>query len=282
MEARLDREWLWRQPEFQALATNLAHQFLLFCATGTQADRRRIYKVEYEVEVIRPSTSWWRRRERLRRARFTTLLPQVSMCSSYHVEMRLPQELVFDSADIVRETTSATPVAVRQIQVRAHDVAVHLTSMEEGAIVLRARIGPEPHGMLASAYYIAWSMTAISLGALTLHLWLHIKPDPGLGTAVLVVLPGLFAAFLVAQGDQPLVAIFSRRLRRLIFGAAALSFVEASSLAISGLALPSWFPEADRFGWRTVVWLLCGVTFGAIGAYLWQERRQVRQPRIGE
>jgi hypothetical protein len=191
-------------------------------------------------------------------------------------------ELVFSSVEVETEgRTPGPPNAQWSLSPRAF--ALQLTGVQRGqALLLRVRFGLDPNsGLLAAAFYMALCTTVMTWGALLLRLTQHLEPTAGVAAAVLVVLPAIFAAFLVGQGAHPLVAAFSRRIRLAVLCCSALSFLEAASLAVSGNPVPGWLPWPDGLSWRVAVWELAGLGLALLTLVLHIER-SIGRPRESE
>ena len=294
--------WLWTQPAFAALASDLSQQALVFVVVPAFAVRRRVFKVSWEQELVptprRPrraaaagqlvmsqsavSGRWRGLLARWPRPSYRLLLFQAGASRSYHLRLRLPLELVFSSVEVEAQgRTPGPPTARWSLSPRAF--ALYLSDVQRGqALLLRVRFGLDPNsGLLAAAFYMALCTTVMTWGALLLRLTQHLEPTAGVAAAVLVVLPAIFAAFLVGQGAHPLVAAFASRIRLAVLCCSALSFLEAASLAVSGNPVPGWLPWPEGLSWRVAVWILAGLGLALLTLVLHVER-SIGRPRESE
>jgi hypothetical protein len=301
-DAGPEGRWLWRQPALAALASDLSQQALIFVVVPAFGTQRRVFKVSWEQElvptprrrsqvhasrelVLYQSAVGGRWRELLARwprPSYRLLLFQAGACRSYHLRLRLPMELVFSSVEVETEGGPPGPPPARwSLSPRAF--ALQLNEVHRGqALLLRVRFGLDPNsGLLAAAFYMALCTSAITWGAVALRLGQHLSPSHDVAAAVLVILPGIFAAFLVGQGAHPLVAAFSRRIRLAVLCCSALSFLEAASLAVSGSPVPTWLPWPAGLSWRVALWAAAGVGLVLLTLVLHVER-SIGRPRQSE
>jgi hypothetical protein len=294
--------WLWAQPAFAALASDLSQQALIFVVVPGFAVGRRVFKVSWEQALVptprrRPRAPaagevvlsqsavagrWRGVLARWPRPSYRLLLFQASAGRSYHLQLRLPLELVFSSVEVETEGRALRPPrAFWSLSPRAF--ALQLSEVERGqALLLRVRFGLDPNsGLLSAAFYMALCTTVLTWGAVALRLTQHLEPAPGVAPAVLVILPGIFAAFLVGQGAHPLVAAFSRRIRLAVLCCSGLSFLEAASLAVSGTPLPGWLPWPAGLTWRVALWAVAGLGLALMALVLHVER-SIGRPRESE
>jgi hypothetical protein len=166
-------------------------------------------------------------------------VPGVLDAASYHVEVIAPEDVIIAKASLVitTEDDAEHEAAVEYRQERAHLFVSHerarwqswdLDSATKSEVDVRFSL--KPGGLVVPAVLTS----ALTTGLLWVGLYLHrdhIAPRPEAATAVLVVLPALYAAYL-APGRDPLVRLMSVALRFLVFCSSLIAFAAASVLAI--------------------------------------------------
>jgi hypothetical protein len=298
---------LWDDHEYaEPWISELSEQFILFVESAAAPLERRIIKLSYEENLTgargtlpegwkRPLAWCWRRGgdlvESLGLRAYHTVLPAQAIvdCESYHVEIAAP-EGVFVSRATLR--TRAPGAADDDWQDRATDGCTDLASLHAFAVppedvevsIVDVFLRLRPAGLLIAAAFSSWVTTAI----IWIGIYLH---DRGVGThrealtALLVVLPALFAAYLV-PGEHRLTRSMFKGLRLLLLVSALLSFTAASTLAIDfsrAKPLHWWivtFQPSTRAIWVELGRISAGVTLvvsvALISSWLANRRRRNR------
>lgn len=260
------RAALWLDPGMHGLLRTFATRFILLAeVAGFEPGMRSVFKLTYEEPPERPPriTGWQlgrrlgrlaqRIREELgwRDARFEFSVRAIFAAESYHVELTVPDELAIRSAELgVRtnifdvatgeeaflDTPLATDAGASVVHLYQSGVIqraganfdpLRFEVTELGYIKLRVRLKP-------SVMFAPLAISAVTSGVL-LGGWIArvhgVHPHRDAATALLVVLPALFGAYLV-PGEHRLVRRLYRGLRLLVLLAALTSFAAASLLAM--------------------------------------------------
>lgn len=177
-------------------------------------------------------------------------LYQSTSCESYHVEVRVPSELVIDSWEVKRGNNQMKPAASTTYP---SEVYLHLLDRKRGPtpqMLMSLRLSS--NGMLATLFFMAAASLTIAAGGLLVRFGAQLHAASGVAGSVLVVVPAVYASFLAARSTHPLVEVFSRRARLFMGGIAAINFVDAASLAVYG---------GGQIEWRGWLWLASSVAF---------------------
>lgn len=210
---------------------------------------------------------------------------------SYHVEITAPEELLIEYARLERTTTitdletstrrvDATCVAEDRCTERAHLYESLFTAREPTPTPASANEEAVTASTITVDFFMRPSFVRppLLIGVLTCGLlvtglvlkWVGV-PRSGDVTALIVVLPAVFAAYLI-PGEHRLVRRMFRGVRLLVFTLSVVSFAAAGTLTIS-LASST----------RVLLWLILlavavGCT-GTIGVALWSSTRKAAGAR---
>jgi hypothetical protein len=279
------------------LAHDLARGFVLFALLPEDGPDRRIVKFAYDEKLQRRRSTETdaNRRERFRRWRgrvwratgidsvlFAIPAPAVSEADSYHVEVVAPDDLVIEAALIAEVDPSKhddlpARLPTDKVMTRPPSVATdraHLSVRERsrgdyGQILVTLRV--RSSRIFASARYISVATTLILAGGLVLH-QRSVPAHGEVASLLLVVLPGLYAAYLVRSGEHPLAQTVAAGVRGLIGLQAIVSFIAAAGLALG-----------FDTGWREGLWVGC-VVVSVVGTWLtlWGDSRALAVERTEE
>jgi hypothetical protein len=246
---RPTKRWLWAQIPFRKLLLDLSSNYVLFAELEKHLGKRRILEMTEETIM----------RHRYHNL-FRVYLLQAALCQSYYAEVRLPGKLLFRSARLeIGPKPVENIVSPYSLMWRRDMVVMRIDNLEPGRQArLTMNIGLERDGILTSALLMTSTSAVLALLAVWLHAWQGVSPVESVAAPVVVVLPAVFAAFLVAQGEHPLVSWFSLRIRLFVYIAALAAFILAASLAVN---FDSWSPMVvfgHDLAWRPLIWVLAG------------------------
>lgn len=236
-----------------------------------QPNERRVLKMAYEEEALPPnskvshhgrfSRSWNGVTQSVHGARTALGLADlefefgvrgVMATESYHVEIQVPDELSIRHAELGLRRTIANPATGTEetvdvpMCIDGHTDHAHLhqrgaskhatVNTTPGAVevtelgYIRVALTLKP-GELLPALILTSVTTGVLLTGCILHLTKHVAAQPDAATALLVVLPAVFAAYLV-PGEHRLVRKMFRPLRATVLISALSAFVAAGALVI--------------------------------------------------
>jgi hypothetical protein len=237
---------LWSNARMLALTGELARHFVLYARLRVRPGQRRVIKFAYDEEfrLANRPLAWLGTSS----APLTLSAWSIGAGYSYHAEIAAPGELFIESARLVAvdleaespqpwtglldpSPSRAEPLALDQ---DGPTVSAHLHSsgaprQQLGAIQIRLCLR---HPFIASNLLIAAITTLILVGGVVLRagLGVHTRPDPL--TALLVVVPGLYAVYLAAPGEHKLFQRLVTGVRLRVLLSAALAFLAAASVTL--------------------------------------------------
>ncbi len=210
-------------PGFVALASQLTRGFLL-CAVVGDVSRRRVLKFEYDQPLGRPS----------RTAHFYDT-PGCTQAASYHVEVKVPEELRARTTELLDDLSGAVLARGPRDTDRPaiHYVAEPDVSASPGLSVIYA---PERSRFLVPAALVAW---VIALG-LTLP-WLFadlpsLSGAPSPAITILLSSSAIFSGLVLRSGEHPLVRVMLAPYRLFLRAATVAALVAGGTLAFHGSA----------------------------------------------
>jgi hypothetical protein len=222
------RQIIWKKPELQTLANDLAGQFVLFVPLTLKSGDRRVIKFSYE-EVLEPLRLTLWQRLGLAAVTFGVPAPSVGNGASYHAELPCPPDLVAVGADLRDARSRARLAEDPGVRQRAHLHTIAAKRDAIGSIEISFRVPSA--GLLWSAVLIAWVTAAILTAGLILYT-IGIGASGDTAVVLLAALPGIFAAYLVRPGEHPLLQRLASGIRALVALSATVSFAAAATLAI--------------------------------------------------
>ena len=226
------------------LANNLASSFVLFVIVPeATAGQRRMIKFEYEQDPKPTAGFGW-----LRGGHLTLDVPNASLGDSYHVEVAAPEDLFIHSgtlnAKVDEQDIPLYGVWKAGSTERLHLHVRHVPLGVDPILVIRFRIAP--FGILSAAVQVGVICSAYLAGGLLTWRFLGTVADNGAAAAVVVALPGLFAAYTYRTGVHRLVRQVVSDVRYIVFGLTLASFASAALLAVS------WRPGIRFLGWTAL------------------------------
>ena len=266
--------WILKQPLFRNLLTDFSKQYLIHAVTDAPGGRRTIFKMYLEEQLVpdKPTTIETAALAARRDSRYgldmvlrsldflgtsapvSVALYQAPLCSSYHIEVRVPRPLVISA---VRVLQGANPVRLTSFRQYDSEYYCHFTiRFAETTPVLQLNLRPAADGMLATVAYMSLVSGALVLGGLALRYLGGFHSASSVAGPVLVVVPSLYAGFLAARSPDPVVEVIIRRARLVVGVLAAVNFLDAASLVVY---------RAGSFEWRGWLWLGSLVVFAAVG-----------------
>src|SRR5438445_1423155 len=229
----------WNQ--FAALASDFALNYLaVTLIPNSWVGQRRLIKYQYDSllanQAMRSRVGWWRALGRwlgVRPVRWQLGVGELGSTRSYHAEVIAPPAMVIGHAEL-RQTYEATDVydvldRDEADHSRPHLHRVNLPRGVRGAVV--ADLWMNPDVTTRTAFSVSWAVLVTLLDGLVAHSMRSLPAaDPVI--AILVAVPGAFAAALVSPSEHGLVKVMARGMRERIALAAALSFAAAAILSV--------------------------------------------------
>jgi len=248
------RKLIRDSPAAWPLFNELREQFILIADLHEPWDCRRIVKLSYE-ESVRGDVGggplgWGAAKARTlletlgwASFRFGFPTPALVDAASYHVEVTAPDDVMIAEASLkvfvadAEGNETAHVVATERGQDRAH-LSINRKEAELRGWSLDAitrslvdvRFSLKAQGLVMAAVGTSALTTALLWVGLHLHQH-HIAPRPEAATAVLVVLPAIYAAYL-APGRDPLLRRMTVAMRALVFASSLVAFAAACALAL--------------------------------------------------
>ncbi len=242
----------------EALATDFASSYLLLTPLHRHQLGRRIIKFVYEEEFYAPT------RKLQAPNTFPLMLSNIGSASSYHFQIVAPSDVIFDPPSGVGfyapEGGGEVEVdtVADMLSVYCHDVG------RGGYLLIDLRFKPDPDGFARIATYASLSVFIILGAGLLARIFLDVRPLGEAVPAVLVALPGVYAAYGIRAGEHKLTSLVMRGPRTDVMLSAGISFVAAASLALD------WGGRIGVFGpaphWRVLLWGVLTVVMAVIFA----------------
>ncbi len=242
----------------EALATDFASSYLLLTPLHRHQLGRRITKFVYEDEFHPPT------RKRHAPATFPLMLSNIGSASSYHFQIVAPSDVIFDPPSDVGFYAPEGGGEV-EVDIDADRLSVYCHSVGRGGyLLIDLRFKPDPNGFARIATYVSLSVFVILGAGLLARVFFNARPLGEAVPAVLVALPGVYAAYGIRADEHKLTSLVMREPRTAVMLSAGISFVAAASLALDwggrvGIAGP--LPH-----WRMWLWLLLLVVMVVIFA----------------
>lgn len=260
------RDLLWRNEELRLLATDFAENFVLITPLTAQTGDRRVLKFAYENTVLPMALSPIRTPLRwagLRAVPFGTRIASLGTAASYHVEVGVPEDLLIVSASLFT-VGQDEPLYRERSVARAHLYAQNMPRGTAGFVQLYLSV----RSQIVLQTLLASSLTSAVLGVGLIAHNFGVHPSVDALTALVVVLPGVFAAFLARPGEHSVVLRLVSGLRVGILLSALISFVAAGTLAAS-------FSGSFRLlTWSVLLAASLTITLGSVAGYaraIWRE-----------
>jgi hypothetical protein len=239
---------LLANPAFGTLVSDLAGNFLLLVPLHIEPGERRVISFAYD-EALTPRDM--HPLERLlvelgfRPFRLSVAFFALGRASSYHIETAPPEGVFIEHATLWLEGGSAP----QELQRTRPIYQAHLYLVAEEAGIARDAVATfevafniHPSGFLVGLLLTSAITTTLFAGGL-LFRYLGVHPAPDSTPAVLMVLPGIFSAYLVRPGEHELVRRMFRWLRIQAVAMTLLAFWGASIVALqppAGVRLWGW------------------------------------------
>jgi hypothetical protein len=265
------RAALWENSRFRTLITDLSHQFVLYVPLDAIPGDRRVLKYQYDEE-FRHRGLTLSERLGISPVPFNFIAPSLGAAESYHAEVPAPDEDL-----IIAEATLSELAPTRQEldrEVRVHRTHLHRADMPRGALGwIEVEFRLRRAGFVLAAFWLAVGTTALLTAGWLLHHY-NIASSPSIAAALLVALPGIYAAYLARPGEHRIVKMLVSGIRFLIALLATASFVSAAALAIHITG-----------GARAWIWGISAIVCAAVAAViglalvtsLWRDRREERE-----
>jgi hypothetical protein len=248
--------WEWRElersPTAKQLMDELAAEFILLTPAVGDLAARRIIKMRYEETYKEGSDlgviGWLAVRLGILPTVVNFEAPGTARCLSYHAEVSAPQDaelvaLYVDDGNLKWDLEPA-PWDDPRGRLHARITEGHFQTAGQVITILRAR----PAGFLRSALAICALTFALLLGGrLSLD---QIVGEVEATATLLLLIPGLLAAYILRPGEHALVTslLSGVRLIVLLVGAAA---VVAASLLVAQVSRPTL-----EYAWTTLTALV--------------------------
>lgn len=273
-EVRIEWEALVAHPVMQQLLSRLASEFILLTPVSKPFWARRVLKMSYQ-ETYSPATDlgavpWLAVRLGWSPVVIELDAPATGRCLSYHAELTAPDNsellalYVDDGEDGLQwdwEPQTAPPArGTLHVQVREGD------SEKEGRVraILRAR---RSGFLLPSVITCALAFglllgTRLQLAALS--------QSVEAGSALLLIVPALMAAYLLRPDEHALVTTILRGVRTMVVISATCA-VSGAALLVVKLQAP-WLP----FLWTGLVGVSLLMLLGTVASLTWPRANYIR------
>jgi hypothetical protein len=242
---RSDKRVLWANEDFRWLAESLAASSIVVVPLSDIGGSRRIVKLSYD-ETLSPARRDWTvgRFRRFRRLR-QRVLESVGWRGyvlyidspfiggrTYHFELSAPEGMIITDGLLVDAASVQYEKGPRS---RVHFYVPDAESKRQALSVFQFRI--RAGGFVAGAWVTAM-IIAITLTACW-HWADHLTGTSNSAPALLLLFPGIVAAYVGRVGDHPLTGRLLANARRLLFLAGALAYVGAARLAVISTEYPA-------------------------------------------
>jgi hypothetical protein len=258
------RDFIFEEERVWVIGNNLASNFFLFVVLDDgEVGQRRVLKFEYEQD-LRPLP--WRDIRSWFGGHFAVEVPNASLCDSYHVEIAAPEDLFIHTGQLQAEDEDENPVDLYGVWRAGSTERLHLHVRGvplgiDPLLLIRFRIAP--FGLLSGALVIGLMSSLYLAGGLLSWRFLGARPDNAAASAVIVALPGVFAAYTFRTGVHRLVRQVVKSVRYVAFGFTLTSFGSAALLAVA------WHPGIRYLGWFIATLITLGGTgFAALVGFL--------------
>jgi hypothetical protein len=244
------RRIIWSNPPFRLLARTFTALFLMITPIMAAAGHRRVLKFAYETRSDRLHLTL-RERLALRPVNFGSEAGAIAFAGAYHVDFKAPEGLMVASAKLVNARTKDI------LDEEQAGVTLHLYARDQplaSQALLQTSLNVQSY-VVAPVLVASAVITLVLLGGGILHLF-DFHPSNAL-SALIVVLPGLFVAYLARPSDS-VVARLTDGLRFGLLTSSLCSFAGAASLSFDDSGLV-----------RQVVWLVFGAVSGVVTALTW-------------
>jgi hypothetical protein len=243
------------------LLSDLAQHFILCTLLRSALGERHIIKFAYEDYLKSVPRSSWNDVGRIPGqigwgpVKFEAEVI-VGTSESSHIEVPAPDELFIERAEL---RVSGTPDNA-EVPSDGPSERIHLQGAFEkpnyGTLRLSFRL--QPRGIVTAALLTSLLTAALLLAGLLARLLFHERAAGEAPAAILLALPGVFAAYLFSPGQHRLVRKLFAGLRLVVLVVAILSFAGAASLTVQSVP-----------GGRTPWWIgLTVASFVAVGVVL--------------
>lgn len=239
---REQRATLSRSPKLRAIATDLCTQFVLYVVVRARPGERRIVKFRYEdaLASTREGGRWRRSLSALTEwlgftgTPLTIPVTGMGSATSFHFEIEMPAGAIVERAALLSSAAPGETIASDTTTVRAHLMTHDQRRGMIGAADLRIRARPP-------LLLVSWVVSLVTAALLWAGWFLqtnNVSPSAEPATALLVALPGLYAAYLVEAPAHRLVQRLSRGLRQRMILSTFCSLLAAGTLTFQPPA--SW------------------------------------------
>jgi hypothetical protein len=251
---------------FKALIDDLVGQFFIMALLEYKIGAAHILRLRFDDSVTPRITRhhWWSFPEAI-----TVPLP-AGQAASYHAEFIAPPDLRFvDEGSSVEWVGFAAPTATKTDERHEEIFIAYASGGEPSArgtmkAAMRNRRGGAP--LMAQALTVG---TAIIFAAGLLgRVLASLRPsgDAAAAASVLVVIPGIYALFVLQPGGHPVTGQFSRGPRVAVVCAGVLALSGSAALATKFPSPPDWLGSAGA-GWRFGVWLILTVLLAILAGF---------------
>jgi hypothetical protein len=248
-----------RRSPLGVLADDFASGFFLFAAIKAEEFDRRILKYDYEEDYVPTATAEeaWTKRFRAwladqREAAFVWLgwrslpfalsVPQAALGATYHLEIPAPDELFIRSAELRVSAPRRTDTVEEECVDRAHLYVSKVARGTDANVLVLFTV--EPQGLPSAALFTGLLTFSFLAGGLLAKYFLHAHAGGQIAAAIIVAVPGFFAAYLFRPGEHRLLRRVVRGVRIQTGALSVVSFAAGGILAIdidSSLRLVLWW-----------------------------------------
>lgn len=268
------------------LANDFANGFYLFALIEAELRQRRIVKFDYEESFLplrqgdtsgTPATRRWSDRV-VNGLSWLGIAPvqffiEVSpgYAVTHHLEVAAPDELVIRRVELLYDRLLPSDRLSEANVDTGHLYVTRARRMTHTVAIVRFVL--DPQGIPSAALFVAALTVAFLAGGLVADLRLHSGPAAE-AAAVVVAVPGLYAAFLFRPGEHRLLRRLVRGLRVTVAGLATVSFAAAATLSLR-------LPHQDKLrAWEALL-ILAALGF-AVTATAYMAARIRRSQYEGE
>jgi hypothetical protein len=240
---------------FKALIDDLTSQFFVMTLVDFEVGAAHVLRLRFDDSVTQRVTRrhWWSFPEAI-----TVPLP-AGQAASYHAEFIAPPDLRFvDEGSSVEWVGFDAPSATKTHERHEEILIAYASGGEPSAKgTMKAAMRNRRAGAGWMAQALAVGTAIIFAAALFGRVFasLHPSGDAAAAASVLVVIPGIYALFVLQPGGHPVTGQFSRGPRVAVVCSGVLALTGSAALATKFPAPPDWLGSAGA-GWRFAVWLI--------------------------
>lgn len=251
---RKQRDLLLAASILTSFAGDLAANFLLLLELRLDPGARAVLKYSYEEQFRTASNSeateelvFDKRTHRspdranrvltffnLKPTPLMVRLPSVAMSQSFHVEVNAPDELLVASAALM--TVDGNLAEVHDSEVAVQRTHLRFADRRRGTVgALVVNWSLHPSGLVTVMLLIAGITFALFIAGIIARVVLGWHSSADATVAVLIILPAIFASYLIRPGEHRLVRRLATAYKWIAASLTCASLAVAASMAADGL-----------------------------------------------